>query len=211
MNIFFHYLEKAKEVFEADVICGLERVALTITVFSKIRPTRTGSGNESHQLEALLSFVSHVSMRGQYSAPSSVRLSIHLSVFAYDLHTSAYNLIIQRSPSPAITPANSKHSGATGKQHYLRPYPSHGVRQLQTLHVTPPCHPHHAHTSAHTLGDTHPSGLKPPCTRSHYFISPLPSPSLSACHSLSLALCKIALRRAATVLRNSVIYWQFPP
>lgn len=155
--------------------------------FLKYSRRKTGSGIESHKrthLEALLSFVSHASMRGHYSAPSVVRLSIHLSVFAYDLHTSAYNLIIQRSPSPAITPANSKHSGATGKQHYLRPYPSHGVRQLQTLHVTPPCHPHHAHTSAHTLGDTPLRSRTTPRAFSLFHLSP--SLSLPLCMSFSV-------------------------
>lgn len=102
---------------------------------------------------------------------------------------------------------------ATGKQHYLEANPSHGVRQLQTLHVTPPCHLYYTHTHiyAHTRRHT-PQSRTALHTFSLFHLSLIPlSLPLSTCHSLSLALCKIALRRAATVLRNSVIYWQFPP
>lgn len=44
---------------------------------------------------------------------------------------------------------------STGKHHYLWANPSHGVRQLQTLHVTTPCHLHiyiSTHTWRPTLG-----------------------------------------------------------
>lgn len=101
-------------------------------------------------------------------------------------------------------------TGAAGKQHYLQANPSHGARQLQTLHVIPPSLP--------------PPGATPLCLRQppptttttlSLTISSLPiyapPPSPPACHSLSLApRAKLRRGEAATALRNSVIYWQFP-
>lgn len=124
---------------------------------------------------------------------------------------------LRLSHSVQSPPPNHKQqsSQATGKQHYLRANPSHGARQLQTLHVIPPCHLHYTYLCAHIYTYT---WRHTPQVSNHPAHFPTISslsfpvyPSLSACHSLSLALCKIALRRAATVLRNSVIYWQFPP
>lgn len=122
--------------------------------------------------------VSCLSTCGHYSA--LVCLSLYLWMFAYDLHTSTANIIIQCSPSPSITLTNSKHS-RPGKQHYLSANHSHGVRQLQTLHVTPPCHLHYTHTHTHlcTHSETHPLVSNHPA---HF----LPISSLS--RSLSLPL-----------------------
>lgn len=98
-------------------------------------------------------------------------------------------------------------TGAAGKQHYLQANPSHGARQLQTLHVIPPSPPP-------------PPGDTPLCLLSLSLslaisslplYATLPPPSLAACHSLSLApRAKLRRGEAATALRNSVIYWQFP-
>lgn len=66
----------------------------------------------------------------------------------------------------------------------------------------------------HHHRETRPSA--PPLSLSHHFISPpirgpSPAPSFAACHSLSLApRAKLRRGEAATTLRNSVIYWQFP-
>lgn len=66
---------------------------------------------------------------------------------------------------------------STGKHRYLWANPSYGVRQLQTLHVTSPCHLHthlHTHTWRHTP--------RFPTTLRTLTIS-------SFSHSLSLLLC----------------------
>lgn len=133
-----------------------------------------------------------------------------------NFHTKPYDLAIQCSPSPhPLHNHKQQTSQTTGKQHYLKANPSHGARQLQTLHVIPPCHLHYTYLCAHIYTYT---WRHTPQVSNHPAHFPTISslsfpvyPSLSACHSLSLALCKIALRQAATVLRNSVIYWQFPP
>lgn len=119
---------------------------------------------------------------GHCFAPLSVCL--YTCACLPNLHTSAYNLIIRCSPSPSITPTNSKHSRATGKQHYLGANPSHGVRQLQTLHVTPPCHLHYTHTSMHTHGDTPPRSRTTLHSFSPFHLSP--SLSLPLCMSFSV-------------------------
>lgn len=106
-------------------------------------------------------------------------------------------------PPPPAKTANM--TEAAGKQHYLQANPSHGARQLQTLHVIPPSPP-----------PPPPPGDTPLCLLSRHFISPpytqpFPLPPSPACHSLSLApRAKLRRGEAATALRNSVIYWQFP-
>lgn len=116
--------------------------------------------------------------------------------------------------SPPCTTTNSKPRRPQVNNIISRPIPHMGQGNyklcMSSHHATSITHTR-AHTSIHTLGDT---PLRSPTTLHTPTISSLSFPvypSLSACHSLSLALCKIALRRAATVLRNSVIYWQFPP
>lgn len=130
----------------------------------------------------------------------------------YTTYTRYITLIIQCSHFPSITSTNIKRSSPQVNTLSLGQSFTWGKAITNSAcHPTmpPTCSHTHTHLSMHL--ETHPFSLKPPYTFYQYFISLIPSPSLSACHSLSLALCKIALRRAATVLRNSVIYWQFPP
>lgn len=57
---------------------------------------------------------------------SFVYLYIYCCVFAYSIYTSASSLIIQRSPSPSITPTNNKHSGPQVNSTISRPIPHMG-------------------------------------------------------------------------------------
>lgn len=124
------------------------------------------------------------------------------------MFTNVSNSIIPCGPCRSITPTNRSQVNST----ISGPIPHMGQGNYKLCML--PHHATHTHTCTHarlsTPEDT-PLSFKPPCTRSPFHLPLIPSPSLSACHSLSLAWCKIALKRAATVLRNSVIYWQFPP
>lgn len=99
----------------------------------------------------------------------------HLSAYTtcVCLHPAHANL--QRIPSSAITPTNSK---PTHKQHYLKANLSHGERQLQTLHVIPPCHIGYTHL--HTHRDT---PLRSPTRPAHFLtISSLSFPTPPSLH-----------------------------
>lgn len=145
-------------------------------------------------------------MHGHHSLPLSIHACMLVHMFP---HTNVSNLIIPCGPCRSITPTNSSQSRSQVNSTISGPIPHMGQGNYKLCML-----PHHAtythmHVRAHLK--THPLSFKPPCTCSPFHLPLIPSPSLSACHSLSLAWCKIALKRAATVLRNSVIYWQFPP
>lgn len=90
--------------------------------------------------------------------------------------------------------------GAAGKQHYLQANPSHGARQLQTLHVIPPPPP--------PPGDTPLCLRQPPPLSLSLFRSlsistnptspPVRTPTLPSSVSFSVTrpACKIAPRRS---------------
>lgn len=117
--------------------------------------TRKGlriEGNKYPQLEVLASYVSiHV----WTLFCTFVCLSVCILVCVC-LQLTYISLQLNHSVQPLSHRHTHKQqtSQATGKQHYLQANPSYGVRQLQTLHVTPPCHLHHTHVYAHTQRHT---------------------------------------------------------
>lgn len=117
--------------------------------------TRKGlriEGNKYPQLEVL---VSYVSIHVWTLFCTFVCLSVYILVCVC-LQLTYISLQLNHSVQPLSHRHTHKQqtSQATGKQHYLQANPSYGVRQLQTLHVTPPCHLHHTHVYAHTQRHT---------------------------------------------------------
>lgn len=138
--------------------------------------------------------------------------SLQLSLFSTN---GRHSIIALSGPSSAVAP---KENLAGRRSTELSLGQSYTWGKAITNSACHPGVPHtlHTHTDKHTHPlcsdlEAQPSGLQPPCTFSLYFIPPLPAPPclhVILCHSPQ---CNFAQRRAATVLRNSVIYWQFPP
>lgn len=85
-----------------------------------------------------------MAVHGHYPPPLSTHACMRLPTRS---PSSVSNLIIQCGPRLSHHAHKQQPKQITGKQHYLWAHPSRGARQLQTLHVTTPCH---THMSKHT-------------------------------------------------------------
>lgn len=83
--------------------------------------------SKSHRFSNL----SRIPVAGDLSLTPGRRLRGHVRLWRPNFQTLTSHFLVIRcgpssSSSSAVAPTNSKHSGATGKQHYLKANPSHG-------------------------------------------------------------------------------------